>query len=270
MALIAVLWVVAAATIVFAGMAQSVKQELRTVGAARDAVVGDGIGQAAIFLALQEMTVRGQAPQRLHTVVQPFREIPVHVRVQPLTGLIDINNAPVGLLAALFQYGGGLDRPRSVALADAVAASRSRRDGAGRLLAFESPEDLLQVTGIDYPLYARLASLVTADVQGSGRVSVQAAPPDVLVVLAGGDAPRAAALAAARDAASPSLDTTYLPADFIETQGSTQFFQLQARVPLASGSWLLVSRTVDLGAARHGVPWRVLRSEHRIEPATPD
>lgn len=268
LALIAVLWIVAAAAIIITGISHSVKQELKMVSTARDAVVGDGIGQAAIFLALQEMTLRNDPPQRLVTLTPSFRGTPVAVQVLPLHGLVDVNNAPAGLLAALFQHAGGLERQRAVALADAAVAFRARKDGAGRPVGFESPEDLLQVPGIDYPLYARLATLVTADVQGGGRVNVPAAPADVLMVLAGGDAPRAAALAAARDASQPGLDTTSLPPDFIELQGQTQRYRMQARVPLASGAWLLVSRTVDLGGSRHGVPWRVLHADHRFEPAT--
>ncbi len=267
LALVAVLWIVAALTIVVMSMAQSVRQEVRAVSGARQAVVGEAWGQAAIALVAQDLAARVDKPRRVFTLEANFRDVPMQVRVQPLNGLIDLNNAPAGLLAMLFQHAGGLDKSRAAVLAGAVVAHRSVLDQRGRAIGFEAPEDLLRVAGIDYPLYARLAGLVTADLRGTGRVNALAANADVLGVLADGNFGRAAALAAEREEGRPAIDTTALQADYTDGIAHTTRYLLQARVPLPGGSWLLVARTVDFAATRHGVPWRILHGEHRFESA---
>lgn len=269
LALIAVLWIVAALTLVVTSMSGAVRQEVRAVSTAREALTGEAFGQAAIHLVLQDLASRLERPQRLAFIDTGYRDVGMQVRIQPLNGLIDLNNAPEALFTQLFQHAGGVDSGRAQALARAAIEYRTTRDGRGRDIGFEAPEDLLQVPGVDYTLYARLAGLVTADLRGSGRVNVLAAPAEVLGVLAEGDFARGAALAAERDGGRPNLDTTALRSAFVETVASTQRYQLQARVPMASGSWLVVSRTVDFAAARNGVPWRILHGEHRFE-ATPD
>lgn len=268
LALVAVLWTVAALTIVVSSISYAVRQELRAVSSTRDAVVGDAMGQAAVHLVLQDLASRIDKPQRLMSIETTYRDVVMPVRVQPLNGLIDLNNAPEGLLVLLFRHGGGLERPQAEALAAATLRFRSVKDSRGRDVGFEAPEDLLQVPGVDYPLYARLASLVTADLRGSGRVNALAATAEVLVVLANGDVARATAIAADRDNGRHGVDTTALTSAYVETIANTQRFRLEARVPLASGSWLLVARTVDFAAAANGVPWRILHTEHRFEPAT--
>ncbi len=267
LALVAVLWIVAALTIMVMSMAQSVRQEVRAVSGARQAVVGEARGQAAIALVAQDLAARVDKPQRLFTLEANFRDVPMQVRVQPLNGLIDLNNAPAGLLTLLFQHAGDIDKSRATALALAAVAHRSALDARGRAIGFEAPEDLLRVPGFDYPLYARLAGLVTADLRGSGRVNALAAEADVLSVLADGNAARAASLMAERDAGRPGIDTTGLQADYLEGIAHTSRYLLQARVPLPGGAWLLVARTVDFAATRSGVPWRILHSEHRFESA---
>jgi len=268
LALVAVLWIVAALTVVVTSISYAVRQELRAVSGTRQALVGDAMGQAAVHLVLQDLASRIDKPQRLMSIETTYRDVVIPVRVQPINGLIDLNNAPEGLLALLFRHAGGLERPQAEALAGATIRFRSAKDSRGRDVGFEAPEDLLQVPGMDYPLYARLASLVTADLRGSGRVNALAATAEVLGVLANGDFARAAAIATDRDNGRSAIDTTALTSAYVETIANTQRYQLQARVPLASGSWLLVSRTVDFAAALHGVPWRILHTEHRFESAT--
>ena len=268
LALVAVLWIVAALSVVAASVSHSVRQEIRAVSNARQAALGEAQGQAAILLVLQDLATQVQKPVRLATLPASWRGVEMAVRVQPLDGLIDLNNAPPGLLALLFQHGGELDKARAEALAQAAIRYRSALDSRNRNVGFDAPEDLLQVEGVDYNLYAKLAALVTADLRGSGRVNVLAAAPDVLAVLAGGDVAKAAALVARREESGTGIDITVLPREFVDVTAVGSRYHLQARVPLSGGAWLLVSRTVDFAAARHGVPWRMLHADYRFEPAS--
>lgn len=266
LALIAVLWLVAALSVIVASLSRSVREEIGTVSNARQAVVGQAIGLGAIQLVLQDMgSNNNNRPRNLVSVDTVFRGVAVKVRVLPLSGLIDINNAPPALLAALFVQAGKVDRGRADALAAAAVQARSTRDARGRLIGFEAPEDLLRVPGIDYALYAKISALVTADLRGSGRVSPAAAPAEVLAVLAGNNPPAGIAMGA-QQGGTAGTDVTALNGEFIDTNAYTPRFQLQARVPLADGQWLRVSRTVDLSVGENGVPWRTFHSDVRFEP----
>jgi general secretion pathway protein K len=265
-ALVAVLWMVAALSIVVTSMSSSVRQEVKAVSASRQSLVGQAMGQAAIQLVVQDLASKpGGMEQALSYVDTVFRDTPIRVRVQPLTGLIDINNASPALLANLFRYAGA-DAKGSEAMAAAAAQWRSAKDGRGRPVGFEAPEDLLRVRGVDYTLYARLSGLITADFQGNGRVRPTAAPDEVLRVLASGRASAPAGRAIQSETARPGIDTTALNSEFTDSNAQTQRFQLEARVPTTGGSWLLVSRTVDFSGGPNGLPCRIIHTDVRFEP----
>lgn len=266
-ALVAVLWIVAALSIVVTSMASSVRHEVRSVSSSRQALVGEALGLAAIQLVLQDLAVKPARPLSLTYVDAGFRETAIRVRVLPLNGLIDINNASPALLAALFSIAGQEDARRGAALAAAAVEARSVKDARGRAVGFEATEDLLRVPGIGYALYAKISALITADLQGNGRVNPLAATQEVLLVLAAGNAAGAASIASQRQSGRPGIDTTSLNGEFIETNASTQRFNLQARVPLPGGSWLLVSRTVDFAGGAKGLHWRTIHGDYRFEPA---
>lgn len=267
MALVAVLWIVAALGVLVTGMVQAQRNEIRLVAASRHAVQASAQGQAAIQLVLQAMAARGEPAARLVHVPVTFAGQPIDVEVLPLNGLVDLNRAPAALLAVLFEVGGGLDAPRAAALAQAVAAARAPVPGAAPGPRFEAVEDLLQLPGVDYDLYARLTRFVTTDSAGSGRINAMAAPADVLRVLSQGDAELAARIAAARDGGATGIDTTALPAAFLDNAAATRL-RLVARVPMADGRRLLSTRLVETArAGRDGVPWRIYHAEDRFEPA---
>ena len=266
-ALIAVLWIVAALSIIVTGLVQAQRDEIRTVSTARQALEASALGNAAIQLVLQRLAASQEPVTRLSRIEVMYESRALTVEVMPLNGLIDPNRAPDGLLAALFSVAGGLDGARAAALAQAVAAARTAVAGA-RGPTFEAPEDLLQVPGIDYDLYARLARLLTTDAGGSGLVNAMAAPPEVLLVLAQGNAAEAARIAADRDALRPGIDTTRLNAAFLDASVSRRW-RLQARVPMADGRVARVTRSVQLTPGPVSpAPWRILQADQRFEPAT--
>ena len=265
MALIAVLWIVAAMAILVAGMGQSVRQQIRVVASARDAVVAQAQADAAIQLTLQALQTAPQPPTAMQAHGVEFGGVPVQVIIQPLNGFIDIDRAPAPLLAALLEVAGGLPAGQAETLAQTLVDWRgSRPDGAGGPYHFEAVEDLLLVPGIDYALLERLRPLITTDEAGGGQVNPLAANADVLAVLARGNTARAAQIAAARDAGQTGIDTTALDSRFLAT-GSTGRYRLEARVPAGEGRIEAFSRTVALGENPSGVPWRTLRTERRTQ-----
>ena len=265
-ALVAVLWIVAALSILVTGMVQSQRDEIRRVASARQAVQAAAIGSAAVQLVLQQMSAQDAPVNSLRLVEVRYAGLVVPVQVMPLNGLVDINRAQPPLLTALFTVAGGLAPEPAAALANALVASRAPGVGRSTGPRYEATEDLLQLQGVGYDLYARLSRVVTTDSMGSGRVNPMAAPLPVLAVISGGDVSRAATIAGARDAGQTGVDTTNLTAGFIDN-ASTRRFRLQARVPLADGRRLLSTRMVDMTrVASRRVPWRVFHADDRIEP----
>ncbi|MBY0454914.1 MAG: general secretion pathway protein GspK [Burkholderiaceae bacterium] len=264
-ALIAVLWIVAALSVIVTGVVHSVRAEVRLVTAARQSIEAVALGEAAIMLVLQDMVSRNDRPVRWSRTELVYQDRPVVVELMPLTGLIDINNAPEPLLARLYAVAGGLDVKAATALAATTVQVRSERDGRGRMQGFEATQDLLRLPGMGYDLYARLSRLITAESQGMGRVNAQAAPEEVLAVLADGNAAQASALANRRASSGTDIDTTALNGEFIGNTPSTRY-RLQAQVVLPDGALVFVSRSLDLRAdPRLGLPWRIFNAEHWMQ-----
>ena len=263
-ALVAVLWIIAALAIVVGGVQLSVRSELRIVGASRQTVESVALGEAAVMLALQDMVAVGERLTRQVVREYGYLGKTIPVEITPLNGLIDINRASELLLASMYAVGGGLSPQVAADLAGATVQARTRRDIFGREQGFDAVQDLLQVPGVNYDLYARLSPLMTVEAQGSGKVNPLAAPEEVLVVLAGGNVSHAQAIRSRRDAgAGPSeIDTTVLNGEFISVSATTRY-RIQARVASSDGGGVAVVRFVDLRPdSVSGMPWRIFNAEH--------
>ena len=271
MALIAVLWLVSALSIMVMGLVHNLRGEARLAGQARQIAVASGLGDAAIHIVLQEMmarTLQGQRQQRLEVVPAAYGGHDIEVEILPLNGLINLNSAGAPLLAQMLTVA-GMPQNEAQALAQTIVDVRSSRDAQGAARNFEATEDLLQVPGIDYDLYAKIAPLLTADQSGGDRVNPMAAPEPVLLVLAGGDAGKAAAIGAQRASGAVGIDTTGLMGEFIDNNAATQRFRLTARIPLADGGAAVVARSVNLSpSGRDGMPWHTYRFEQRLREDT--
>ena len=189
-----------------------------------------------------------------------YAGLTIPVRAAPLNGYIDINKAPVELLGQMLQTAAGLSQPQARQLAQAIVDVRSKPGPSGKVGLFEAPEDLMQVAGFDYPLYAAVASLITTDSRGSGRVNPLAAPPQVLRVLSAGNDAAVAHFAAGRAAGQPGLDQSFMNGAWLDAAGSN-VVELEALVPMSDGSTIRVQRRFILGKSNDGLPWRVFGAE---------
>ena len=259
-ALIAVLWLVAAMSLIATGIVQSVRGEIKVVGVQRHALVATARADAAILLALQNLQGQPQANSiATQSIGVEFEGEQYQVQIESLNGRIDINSAPITLLGALYTHIGGLDPQAAQALAQATIDTRELKSSKGARHNFDATEDLLGVPQMTYDLYAKLNGLVTADViGGSGRVNPKAAPPGVLLVLAGGNAARAADFATQRDINPNLMDTSFFDPSHIEAATSPSL-RLKVAVNLADGGSAVRDWHVHWGSdPRSGLPWRVL------------
>lgn len=259
MALVAVLWLVAAMSLIIGGVVRAVRTEVQHAGLQRQIVIASATADAAILLALQR--IQAQAPGSQSQTRQVVFDGTTHVvRITPLNGLLDINSAPAGLLANLYRYAGGTDPDVARNLAQSTVDTRMRKNVKGQAQGFDTVTDLMAVPGMRYELYAKVSPLVTADIKGgSGRVNPLAAPLALLTVLASGDAGRAAQYAAQRSANTITADSSFFQSDHIEMTPS-ESLSLQVDVTLPDGVALRRTWNVFLGNdVRTGLPWRVLK-----------
>ena len=269
MALLAVLWMVAAMGLIITGIVQSVRMETKTAGSHRQVLAASSRADAFILLALQKIQsnpVRpGTYPQSLPVA---FEEHAGTVTVLPLNGLININTASVKLLAEMYRHAGGLSPQEAQAIAQATLNTRELKNSKGTRQNFDAIEDLLRVPTMTYDLYAKLTDLVITDLRnGSGQVNPHAAPLGVLQILAGGDLARATVLASQRD--TNTMDTSLLEPEYIAI-GASNYLRLQTQVQLPGGGALQKAWLVYWGNdPRSGLPWRMLGTQQSMSRLAP-
>ncbi len=266
MALIAVLWIVAALAIMISGVQTSVRGEIRIVGARKQSLEAVALGDAAMYMALQELAASKERSARRLKRDYSYDGRDMQVELIPLNGLIDLNKAPQELLAAMYALYGSMSSVQASALSEETVKYRSQRDLHGREVGFESVQDLLNVPGVDYNLYARLSKIITADLQGSGRVNPLAAPIEVLFVLAGGDHSRASAISERQaSAVSPGdIDGAGLNGQWVGFSATTRY-RIVVQVPTLDGRHVIVVRHVDVRPDRFtGIPWRIFNADHSM------
>ena len=268
-ALITVLWLVAAMSLIITGIVQSVRGEIRTAGQQRQVAVAGALADAAILLALQNLHASQKEPlNTLQFIPVQFQEKIRQVTVQPLNSMIDINHAGVLLLTDMYRYAGGLNAEAAQAMAQATINTRQIKNLKGTLQGFDAVEDLLQVPTMTYDLYAKIIDVATADLKGgSGRVNALTAPFEVLKVLTGGDVARATAMSAQRGADPNVMDTSFLKPELVET-ASSRSLRLQAEIELPTGGSLRKTWHVYWNTdPRSGLPWRKLGSQQSQQRA---
>lgn len=265
LALVAVLWIVAALSIAATGLMYSATQEIKMAARQQNTVAAMASADAAIRLVLQDLVARKTPMGRPEQASVEFGGRLIRVRVKGLNGLININRAPEPLLAAMLVHMGGVPPGPASQLAATIAQWRAKPAPDGRVVGFDAPEDLLRVPGVDYDLYASIAPLISASVSGSGLVDPRAAPLPVLVVLSQGNVALARQLYAAREHTSGDMDTTQLSAAFLEASSSGRGVSLQAEVPIADNLVLRRAWDVALTASgRTGLPWGLIEQRQSI------
>lgn len=278
MALVAVMWMVAALSLLAVSLAASSRSEVRSAQSARAFAEAAAWGDAAIELAVRELRFADEMIDRRITLSYALGGRQIQVRVSPSGGFINLNGANEALLRDLFQYGADLDADAAETLAQRVEDWRDADDGALPLGAeddayeaagvafrtrggpFDSPQDLLQVLGVSFDIYDKIRRFVTTQTEEYG-VDPLAASPGVLTILARGNAEAAQAFAQARDAMEVAIDTTAFTQEHILSSPGSRYF-IEAFYPGDGGRRLVRARWVDpRSEGPLGLPWRSLAVE---------
>ena len=201
-ALIMVLWLVAALSLVVLAGAQGVRQQTQRTALDIERLRVESVLDAAIQLTAQRLLLgRGKDSQyRIQRL--PLGQSDVWVEVTPSGGLVDVNVASEALLQALFQRAGGLSSGEAAILASRVkdyidpddtpsgvgGAEAAQYRAAGwpsmpRNSALEDLSDLKSVLGMTAGLYEIIAPHL--GINGQQRIEIDSAPPALIDALTG-------------------------------------------------------------------------------------
>ena len=276
-ALVAVLWIVAALALLVGGMAAMSRAEVQRAQTHQAVGQVTVLGDAAIQLAVLDWKVTPPQPVRRVQTQYQVEGVPVVVRITPASGYISLNGAPESLLHDLFRYGADVDEVRATALAQSVidwrdtdetplpqgaeapayvAAGLPWRPRNGRFIAVE---DLLQVIGMDLDVFDRIRSLVTVW-SSAGGVDPRSAPEDVIAILAAGNLDQARRIVQGLDAGDPTIDMTTLNQAHLGASGSS-ILHIEAIVPVDEHRSAVRARWVGLAPNPEGAPWKTLSAE---------
>ncbi len=162
----------------------------------------------------------------------------ITIAVVDVSGLVDLNAAPVELLRGVFQAAGA-DAARAGQLAAAVVGSRGgTSNGPGR--PFRAVDQLVRLPGMDMALFTRVAGAVTV-YSGRNFPDASYAGPQVRAALRGVGTAQAAALVRARRARAAQRGA-----------GNGQAFGAVANGPLVAGYGGVVERVFSVAEMPDG------------------
>ena len=170
-ALAIVVWFIAGMSLLVAGIVSHARVDTQMaqlhVGRAKAVAAGDG----AIQLMLADRLLKQGASaneQSLLSGVYELGSLEVLVMLFPAAALINVNEAPQAVLAALFLIGAQAAQGEANFLAENVVTWRKKH---GR---FREIEDLLQVDGMSRTVFEAVRGFIAAGERGSGVANWEA------------------------------------------------------------------------------------------------
>ena len=201
-ALIMVLWLVAALSLVVLAGAQGVRQQTQRTALDIERLRVESVLDAAIQLTAQRLLLGRGKDSQYQIQRLSLGQSDVWVEITPSGGLVDVNVASEALLQALFQRAGGLSSGEAAILASRVkdyidpddtpsgvgGAEAAQYRAAGwpsmpRNSALEDLSDLKSVLGMTAGLYEIIAPHL--GINGQQRIEIDSAPPALIDALTG-------------------------------------------------------------------------------------
>ena len=268
-ALAILVWFLAAMSLLVGGIVMQARMDTKLSGLHLATARVEAAGDGAIQLALTNLLVLEQAGEfsgrSAHYGTHRLGRLEVAVVLTPLSGLIDLNMAPEGLLSALFSSIDGMDESTAYELVTSVvkwrsAAPQELSDSPGGR--FEVPEDLLMVESVDRDIFEAVRDSLYVAVQGGSGVVWVSAPASVLQALGEVDEMSATELAASR--LTEKVESLEPPVwmDLSYQQAVQSYsYRADARVVFDNTVYLR-RRWVDRArVGADGLPWLFFRTE---------
>jgi general secretion pathway protein K len=268
-ALAIVVWFIAGMSLLVAGIVSiaRVDTQMAQLHVARAKAVAAGDGAIQLMLA-ERFIKRDLVPDGSGRPAGIYRlgDIEVLVTLTPSAGLIDLNTAPQGVLAALFVTFGKLPEGEANFLADNVVKwrgglSNSKRQTGGTNK-FGAIEDLLRVEGANRGLFDAIRDYIVAGPTGSGIIDWVAAPEALLPVLEKADSEGLEAVYKRRESRSGS----YAAGEAGEGergpgQAMSGTYRADALVSYGDKIWLRRRWALMRSSPDSTLPWRMVRTE---------
>jgi general secretion pathway protein K len=257
-ALVIVVWFLAAMSLLVSGIVFQSRIDIKLaqihVFRAKATAAGDG----AMQLMLGELVAAQSDRRNGAPVLSRQFAIGVHqvtVNLVPVSGLIDIKQAPAKIITQVFEINGGSDDGSAQQLSASVIKWRDMAVNRQKLEDDSIPrlstvEDLLRIDGVTRTHLDRLIDVVYVGKSGSAQTDLNAAPDTVLKLLAGSN-DRAAATLTGRGGDSERRPGKKLTA--------ANTYRVDAFINIGGQQWLR-RRFVSMSGSGQ-LPWRYFRSE---------
>lgn len=201
-ALVLVLWLVAALSLVVLAGAHGVRQQTQRVAVDLDRLRAEVVLDAALQLGVQRLMADRGAASQFRMLRMQLGQNAVSVEILPSGGLVDVNVASEALLGALLQKVGGVapgeaailasrirdfidpdDTPGGVGGAEAPQYRAAGRQIMPRNAALDDLSELRAVLGMTPELYEIISPYL--GINGQQRIDIGSAPPALIDALSG-------------------------------------------------------------------------------------
>ncbi|MEM1404589.1 MAG: hypothetical protein AAGG55_14725 [Pseudomonadota bacterium] len=252
-ALAVVVWFVAGMSLLVAGIVSASRSDVRLgqLHAAKAQVTATGDGAINLLLAdMLEGRFVSPAGSTLPMGGYRLGELEASVVAVPAGWLVDLNAAPIPVIARALRMSGAMGPEQSRVMAEAVVQWRRSRSSDGAAQRFKATEDLLGVNGVDRATLDSVRDFVAAP--GTARGLAQVGPRSQLALQA------ALSLSPKRRVSSGAALAPLPPG--LGFSGRSGSFRVDAIVDAGGRRWLR-RRWVNTADASDGMPWRIVRTE---------
>jgi len=281
-ALILVLWMVVALSLVVLACAQSARLYTQRVGIELERIRVDAALEAATELVLSRLVTDKELARRYSRLQVQLGELEVWVEIVPSNGLVDVNVAPPAVLEALFARAGGLTQGEAAILASRVydfidsddepggvgGAEIAQYRAAGapvkpRNARLDDLTELRGVLGMTSELYATISPFL--GINGQQRIALSSAPPALIDAISGQPGLGASLLATSAEMRASALPSGLMTDMFTAaSSGTSQTIRLRAFIQAHPERWWQREVWADLTTRPEGAtPW----TTRSVEPA---
>lgn len=267
LALVMVLWLVAAMSLFVASVVYLARMDVRQQQFGQNRTQASAFADGAMRLSMRqfvfEVTENGASNQVAQEYIFEDEAFSGRVNIYPASGLIHLGSLTPELLLSVLQYGVGLDEGTIENLSRAFkvgfGAGILGKEELNHLEKFRVLEDLLQVPGISVDTYEVLKDYFYVGEEGAPGINPLAAPRELLVVLAGGNVEVVEEFLVLRDGARESVDNGVVShAGFLgELISSTDssIYRVDVTVNSVAQQSFKQRYWLRLAPSREGLPW---------------
>jgi general secretion pathway protein K len=279
-ALVLVLWLVAAMSLVVLAGVRGIRSQSRSVGLELERIRSEAILDGALQLTAQRLMIGADKSPGYRWIHLQLEPDDVWVEVTPSSGLIDVNVAGDEVIQALLIHVGRLtqdeaavmasrihdwldpdDEPSGVGGAEAAQYRAAGWPSVPRNAAMEDPSELLSVLGMTPDLYEIIRPFL--GLNGQQRIEADAAPPELIDGLTGQEGFGAQLHAAAPEQRSALMMSQPASRFFSGGSGSSdREVRLRVFTGSKNGQWWLREAWVALSSRPDTLtPWTTLLLE---------